>query len=185
MVSFTNIVFISLLDHNCCTGGFAICVTGCQQNFVPKKFRGINSEWFPLSRGRKWPFPGIPRFAEESIPKLGTERNDMKNIQKILLQQTELPACFCPIHASERNSESLLLFLFHGTEFRVGLSAVEWFESKFREFASIFVLRYRIPSFFLLCKLIRSRIPRVFCSAEQPEFRRNKPIVPYIPSSAE
>jgi hypothetical protein len=52
-------------------------------------------------------------------------------LQKILLQQTELAAFFCPRHASERNSElvslprnglernseSLLLFLFHGTEF--------------------------------------------------------------------
>ncbi len=28
-------------------------------------------------------------------------------------------------------------------------------------------------------------IPRVFCSAKQPEFRRNKPIVPSIPTSAE
>ncbi len=33
--------------------------------------------------------------------------------------------------------------------------------------------------------MIRNGIPRVFCSAEQPEFRRNKPIVPSIPSSAE
>ncbi len=33
--------------------------------------------------------------------------------------------------------------------------------------------------------MVRNRIPKVFCSAEQPEFRRNKPIVPFIPSSAE
>jgi hypothetical protein len=52
-------------------------------------------------------------------------------LQKILLQQTELAACFCPGHSSERtselvslprnglerNAESLLLFFFHGTEF--------------------------------------------------------------------
>ncbi len=81
----------------------------------------------------------IPRFTEESIPKLGTERNNMK---KIGFTKNPAPTnridsgCFCPRHASERNSESLLLFLFHGTEFR--------------EFASIFVPRYRIPSLFLL-----------------------------------
>jgi hypothetical protein len=37
----------------------------------------------------------------------------------------------------------------------------------------------------LLCGMVRNGIPRVFCSAEQPEFRRNKPIAPSIPSSAE
>jgi hypothetical protein len=73
--------------------------------------------------------------------------------------------------------KSLLLFLFHGTEFRVSFSSVEWFGAEFREFASIFVPRYRVPSFFLLCGMIRNGIPRVFCSAEQPESRRNKPIV--------
>ncbi len=71
----------------------------------------------------------IPRFTEESIPKLRTERNDMKTngFTKNPAQQTELSACFCPRHASEgnselvslprngleRNSERLLLFLFY------------------------------------------------------------------------
>jgi hypothetical protein len=40
-----------------------------------KKFRGIDLEWFPLFRGRKCSFRGIPSSAEEQIPKLGTERN--------------------------------------------------------------------------------------------------------------
>jgi hypothetical protein len=44
-------------------------------NFVPKKFRGIDSERFPLLRGRKCSFRGIPSSAEEPIPKLGTEQN--------------------------------------------------------------------------------------------------------------
>ncbi len=43
--------------------------------FVAKKFRGIDSEWFSLFRGRKCSFQGIPSSAEEPIPKLGTERN--------------------------------------------------------------------------------------------------------------
>ncbi len=48
---------------------------GWERNFVPKKFRGIDSERFPLFRGRKHSFRGIPSSAEEPIPKLGTERN--------------------------------------------------------------------------------------------------------------
>ncbi len=120
-------------------------------------------------------------------------------LPKILILQTELTACFRPRHASERNSEflslprkgseqnskCLLIFLFHGTEFRVVFSSAEWFRMEFRAFACNFVPWYRIPSIFLLCGTVRNGIPRIFCSAEQPEFRRNKPIVPSIPSSAE
>jgi hypothetical protein len=50
-----------------------------------------------------------------------------------------------PRKGSERNSVSLLLFLFHGTEFRVVFSSLEGFGTEFRS---------------------------VFGSAEQPEFRR-------------
>ncbi len=133
----------------------------------------------------------IPRHSEvygrvNSEARNGTEWHEKKLVlQNILQQQTELTACFLPRNASERNSESLLLFLLHGTEFRVGFSSAEWFWTEFREFASIFVPWYRIPSFFLLRGMIRNGIPRVFCSAEQPEFRQNKPVVPSIPSSAE
>ncbi len=61
-----------------------------------------------------------------------------------------------------RNSKCFLLFLIHGTEFRVVFSSAEWFRTKFREFASIFIPRYRIPSIFLLCGMFRNRIPGVF-----------------------
>ncbi len=75
----------------------------------------------------------IPRRSEvygrvnDSIPRLGTEENSMKklSLQKILQQQTEKTACFCQRHASERNSESLLIFL----------SSVERFRTEFREFS--------------------------------------------------
>jgi hypothetical protein len=93
---------------------------GWQRNFVPKKFRGIDSEWFPLFRGRKCSFQGIPRFTEESIPRLGTEGNGMKN-------SCSSKQPFSSETASERNSESLFLFLFHGTEFRAVFSSAEWF----------------------------------------------------------
>jgi hypothetical protein len=58
-------------------------------------------------------------------------------------------------------------------------------ERNSESYASIFVPRYRIPSIFLFLGMVRNGIPRVLHSAEQPEFRRNKLIVPPIPSSAE
>jgi hypothetical protein len=90
-----------------------------------------------------------------------------------------------PRNSSEQNSKCLLLFLCHGTEFRAVFSSAEWFRTEFQEFASFLVPWYRISSIFLLCEKVRNRIPSVFFSAEQPEFHRNKPIVPSIPSSAE
>jgi hypothetical protein len=105
----------------------------------------------------------------------------MKNISftKNLLQQTEITETFFPPrHALERNSENLLLFLFLGTEFRVGFSSAEWFGREFQVFSSIFVPRNGIPSCFLLCGMVRIGIPTVFYSAKQPEFRWNIPIVP-------
>jgi hypothetical protein len=96
---------------------------------------------------------------EALIPKLGTERNYIKKrvSQKILRQQKELRACFSPQNASERNSESLLLFLSRGMDIRDVFSLTE----------------------------ISERISESFLSAEQPELRQNRQIVPSIPSSAE
>ncbi len=65
-----------------------------------------------------------------------------------------------------------------GTEFRLVISSAEWFGTEFRAFATNFLPWYRIPSIFLLCRTVRNWIPRIFCSVEQPEFRRNKPVVP-------
>ncbi len=54
---------------------------GWERNFVLKKFRGIDSERFRYSEEENvhsvW---GIPRSTEESIPKLGTERNSAKQM---------------------------------------------------------------------------------------------------------
>ncbi len=95
--------------------------------------------------------------------------------------------------------ESLLLFLFHGTEFRVVFSSAEGFGREFREIASIFVPWTEFGVFFLFPWRVWKGIPRAcfyfcstvrnselfsltrkgsernsesFCSAEQPEFRR-------------
>ncbi len=65
---------------------------------------------------------------------------------------------------------------------RNGIPIIFLFGTEFREFASIFVPLYRIPSIFLFHGMVRNGIPRVFCPVEQPELRRNKPIVPSIPS---
>ncbi len=90
-------------------------------------------------------------------------------------------------------------FLLHGKEFQVVFSSAEWFGMEFQEFASILVPLNGIPSCVLFPRRVRNRImgvcfyfcsternselfslPRkgsernseIFCSAEQPEFRR-------------
>ncbi len=102
-------------------------------------------------------------FTEESIRSSERNGSAWKNefYIKFLLQQTELRACFRLRNDSEQNSESLLLFLFHRTEFQVVFSSAEWFRTEFHVFASIFVLWYRIPSIFLPCRMVRNGIPRV------------------------
>jgi hypothetical protein len=90
-----------------------------------------------------------------------------------------------PRNGLERNFENLRLFLVQGTEFQVVFSSAEGFGTEFREYASIFVPRNGIPSCYLFRGKVRNGIPRGFCSAEQPEFRRKSPFVPSIPSSAE
>ncbi len=65
-------------------------------------------------------------------------------------------------------------FVLYGTEFWVGFSSAEWFGTKFREFASIFVLRNGIASYFLFRVRFLNEIPRIccyFCSTERnPSF---------------
>jgi hypothetical protein len=88
-------------------------------------------------------------------------------------------------NGSEQHSENLLLFLFHGMEFRVVSSSAEWFGMEFREFASNFCSMERNSEMFSLSRNGSERNSESFSSAEQPEFRRKKPFVPSIPSSAE
>ncbi len=133
---------------------------GLGTKFCSKKFRGIDSEWFLLFRGRKCSFRGISSSAEEAIPKLGTEQNGTEFREKIKFYGTRTArplwllwhltlllkfwaAEFCveqvslPWNGSERNSDSLLLYFFHGTEFQVVFSSAEVFGREFREFASV------------------------------------------------
>jgi hypothetical protein len=62
---------------------------GWERNFAPKKFRGIDSERFPLFRGRKGSFRGIPNSVEEQIPKLGTEQNGAEFREKMKFYGTD------------------------------------------------------------------------------------------------
>ncbi len=112
-------------------------------------------ERFPLFRWRKCSFQGISR--------LGTEGNGMK---KNSFTKNPAPAnrMFSSETSSERNFESLLLFLFHG---RVVFSSAEWFGTEFQVFATIFVPWNGIPSCFLYRGMVQNGFPRVcfyFCS---------------------
>ncbi len=67
-----------------------------------------------------------------------------------------------PQNGSEWNSESLFLFLFHGTEFWVVFSSAERFGRESRELASISGPRTGIPSCFLFHWRVRKGIPRFY-----------------------
>jgi hypothetical protein len=71
-----------------------------------------------------------------SLPWNGWERNS-ENLLLFLFHGTEIPSCFSSAEGSEGNSESLLWFLFHRTEFRVVFSSAEGFGTEFREWNSI------------------------------------------------
>ncbi len=154
----------------------------------------------PVFRRRKCSLRDIPRSAEESIPKLGTKQ--IGNMQKTLVLKISLNnltkwfACtskvvkyfgmefreFASIFVLLNGVpsrfffrgmvRSLLIFLLHVMECRAFFSTTEWFGTELQEFATLFVHG-----------MVRNTIPRIFCSAEQPEFRRNNPIVPSISSS--
>jgi hypothetical protein len=90
------------------------------------KKTNLSLQLFRLFRGRKCSFRGIPSFAEEPIPKLGTEFELRKTVSLLLYFAIRrgLSACFLP------------RFVLHGTEFWDVFSSAEWFGTKFREFAS-------------------------------------------------
>jgi hypothetical protein len=144
------------------------------------KFRGIDSERFPLFRGRKHSFRGIPlpwksRF--RSSERNWTEWNSAEKISFTKRQQNNLTKwCWFLFHGMVRNGipRVYFYFLLHGKEFRVVFSSAESFEGEFRKFASILVLvwnrivwfvsifvpRNGIPSYFLFCGRVRNGIPR-------------------------
>jgi hypothetical protein len=121
-----------------------------------------------------WKKELIPRFTEESILKFGTEWN--LNTQKTLF-----------LRKSQHNSTKRFEFpragfyFFYTEHFSLPRNGSEPNSTICFYFCST----VQIPSIILFQGMVRNGISRVFCSAEQPEFRRNKPVVPSIPSFAE
>ncbi len=121
-----------------------------------------------------------PSSAEEPIPKLGTEWNEIpRTCTASMITLTALHStlssylfrgmvrngipriCFY-FFSTDRNSESLLLFLFNGTEFRVVFSSAEGFGREILESATILVPRNGIPSCFIFRGRVRNGIPSCF-----------------------
>ncbi len=92
----------------------------------------------------------------------GTE---FREFASIFVPRNGIPSCFF-FRRMVRNGIPSDCFYFCSTErnSELFLFCREWFRTEFREFASIFVPRYRVPSIFLLCGMVRNGIPRVlFC----------------------
>jgi hypothetical protein len=109
---------------------------------------------------------GLPRFVLSSFLFRGMVRNGIpsfflfrgrvrKGIPRVFFFfcSTERNSEFfsLPLKFSEGNSESLLLFLFNGTEFRVVFSSAEGFGTEFREF--LFRGIAGIPSEIAICSV--------------------------------
>jgi hypothetical protein len=79
----------------------------------------------------------LPRFVlhgteRNSLPRNGSERN-AESLLLFFFYGTEFRVISLPQKGLERNSESMLLFFFHGTEFPVVFSSEEGFGTEFRE----------------------------------------------------
>jgi hypothetical protein len=71
---------------------------------------------------------------------------EFREFASIFVSLNGIPSCFFfRRRVRKGNSESLLLFLFHRTEFQVAFSTVKGFGREFQEFASIFIPRNGIP----------------------------------------
>ncbi len=74
----------------------------------------------------------IPRHSKFYGRVNSKARKEGNRMKKITFTKTHAPenTMFLSETASERNSESLYLFLFYGTEFRVVFSSAEWFRTE-------------------------------------------------------
>jgi hypothetical protein len=96
-----------------------------------------------------------------SLPRNGSERNSENvHLQYFGFTERNSELYSLPQKGSEQNYGILLLFLFHGTEFRVVFSSAEGFGTELYDFASIFVPRNGISSYFLFRGRVRNGIPR-------------------------
>jgi hypothetical protein len=75
--------------------------------------------------------------------------NEIQILKKLCCTERNSELSSLPRKGSERNSENLHLFWFHGTEFRVVFSSAEGFGTEFRDF--LFRGRTGIPSEITIC----------------------------------
>jgi hypothetical protein len=113
-------------------------------------------------------YSAVTFFSElVSLPRNGSERHSERILKFFCCSERNSELCSLPRNGSERNgngternSENLHIFWFHGPEFRVVFSSAEGFGTDLWEFASIFVPRNGIPSCFLFRGRVRNGIPR-------------------------
>jgi hypothetical protein len=128
--------------------------------------------------------PRVPIFiffvARKGIPSCVLFRGMVRNrIPRICINfgttERNSELCSLPQKGSEQNYESLLLYLCHGTEFRVVFSSAEGFGTEFRDF--LFRGTTGIPSEITICSVYSvfrgivflSEIPNPSCKAA-PKF---------------
>jgi hypothetical protein len=135
--------------------------------------------------GSEWHFESTFLFfvARKGIPSCVLFRGMVRNgIPRICIyfasteRNSEL--CFLPQKGSEQNYGSFLLFLFHGTEFRVVFSSAEGFGTEFRDF--LFRGTTGIPSEITICSVYSVFRGIIFLS-EIPNPNTASSVAPQIP----
>ncbi len=91
------------VEHSVFVIGIISLYIGLGTEFRSEKIRGIDSEQFPLFRGSKWSFRGIQMSTEESVPKLGMDRN-----YSVIIFLSEIPNPSYILYADLRYSGRLL-----------------------------------------------------------------------------
>ncbi len=104
----------------------------------------------------------LPRNSESfSLPRNGFGM-EFREFASIFVPRSGIPSCFSlPQKGLERNSESLLLFLLHGTEFRVVSLLWKGSERNYERF--LFRGTARIPSEIAVCSVYSIFRGIIFC----------------------
>jgi hypothetical protein len=103
----------------------------------------------------------------------GMVRNGIPTVTSIFFPRNGIPRCFLfRLRIRKGILRVCFYFCIHGKEFRVVFSSAEVFRREFREFASFLCSTERNSELFSLPRKGSERNCEVFCSSEQPEFRR-------------
>jgi hypothetical protein len=118
----------------------------------------------------------LPRFVLSWFLFRGMLRNGIPKVYfNFFCTERNSELCSLPRNGSERNSENLHLFWFHGTEFRDDFSSAEGFGTGFRDF--LFRGTTGIPSEITICSvysvfrgiIFLSEIPNPTCKCQYTE----------------